>query len=166
MRRMQSQYRSKISLEMVYPPLLRKNVKPLTEDLESVSLPADRVSALERAAERPSERPTEKPPLEMMDLLVNEVEVTSSIPTPPLIIRCEKSTQTDPPPFISNPLERGPWNINSPIKDCPTIKQEPLENQQTVPKNIVLLVPNSPPLLKLGNDGFIIQPVTKIVVNK
>ncbi|GFY58645.1 hypothetical protein TNIN_199221 [Trichonephila inaurata madagascariensis] len=58
--------------------------------------------------------PEEIPPAEM-----NEVEGTSRIPTPPLITRWDKSTQTDPPPFILNLLERRSWNINSscPIKD-------------------------------------------------
>ncbi|GFX09128.1 hypothetical protein TNCV_4167071 [Trichonephila clavipes] len=44
-----------------------------------------------------------------MDFLVNEVEVSSRIPTPPLITRCDKSIQTDPPTFISNALERCPF---------------------------------------------------------
>ncbi|GFY68926.1 hypothetical protein TNIN_497391 [Trichonephila inaurata madagascariensis] len=83
-------------------------------------------------AERPSERPAERPPL--MDFLVNEVEVTSCIPTPPRSLVVTRVPRRIPPPFISNLLERDPWNINSPIKDsnperfqktlfcwCPTI---------------------------------------------
>ncbi|GFV23193.1 hypothetical protein TNCV_2943531 [Trichonephila clavipes] len=57
--------------------------------------------------------PVESPAEPRMDFLVNEVQVTSHIPTSPLIIRCDKSIQTDTPAPISNPLERGP--SNSPI---------------------------------------------------
>ncbi|GFX42240.1 hypothetical protein TNCV_4310751 [Trichonephila clavipes] len=56
--------------------------------------------------------PTECPVKPCMDFLVNEVDVSSRISTPPLITRCNKSIHTGiPPTFISNPLERNPWPL-------------------------------------------------------
>ncbi|GFW46588.1 uncharacterized protein TNCV_1936581 [Trichonephila clavipes] len=72
-----------------------------------------------------------------MDFLVNEVEVSSRIPAPPLITRCDKSIQTDPPNLHFKPLGKRP----------------------TREKNIILLVPNHHPLLTLDNDGFNLQPI-------
>ncbi|GFX09131.1 hypothetical protein TNCV_4167101 [Trichonephila clavipes] len=63
--------------------------------------------------------PVECPAQPWMDFLVNEVEVSSRIPTPPLITRCDKSIQTNPPTFISNPLERRP--LGTLFCWCPTI---------------------------------------------
>ncbi|GFS95420.1 hypothetical protein TNCV_409831 [Trichonephila clavipes] len=83
---------SKTSLEMV--ALFRAN-PPGKIDLRR-EFPLLKVYLLKR----PSERPAEISPL--MDFLVNEVQVTSRIPTPPLITLCDKSTQTNPQPFISN----------------------------------------------------------------
>ncbi|GFX10871.1 hypothetical protein TNCV_3196321 [Trichonephila clavipes] len=65
--------------------------------------------------------PVECPAEPWMDFLVNEVEVSSRIPTPPLITRCDKSIQTDPPTFISNPLERSPPGRKTLFCWCPTI---------------------------------------------
>ncbi|GFX38026.1 hypothetical protein TNCV_3836251 [Trichonephila clavipes] len=66
------------------------------------SPPAERVSLLERIPTSPAK----SPPLEMMDFLVNEVEVTPRISTPPLITRYDKTTQTDPPnPSFQTPLK-------------------------------------------------------------
>ncbi|GFW07725.1 uncharacterized protein TNCV_3918581 [Trichonephila clavipes] len=75
------------------------------------------------------------------DFLVNEVEVSSRIPTPPLITRCDKSIQTDP----SN------------------LHFKPIGKTTTRENNIILLVLNHHPLLTLGNDGFILQPVNGII---
>ncbi|GFX82809.1 hypothetical protein TNCV_1699281 [Trichonephila clavipes] len=69
-----------------------------------------------------------------MDFLVNEVDVSSRIPTPPLITRCDKSIQTDPPNLHFKPIGKTPT------------------------RDIILLLPNHYPLLTLGNDRFILQP--------
>ncbi|GFX32219.1 uncharacterized protein TNCV_1673271 [Trichonephila clavipes] len=78
--------------------------------------------------------PVECPAVPWMDFLVNEVEVSLRILTPPLITRCDKSIHTDPP----QPSFQTHW------KDAT--------------RDIILLVPNHHPLLTLGNDGFILQP--------
>ncbi|GFT34689.1 hypothetical protein TNCV_1536241 [Trichonephila clavipes] len=92
--------------------------------------------------------PVESPAEPWMDFLVNEVEVTSHIPTPPLITRCDKSIQMDPPASISNSLERGPWN--SPI------------NLGRFPKTLFFWCPNIILFLTLDNDGFILQHVNGV----
>ncbi|GFW87268.1 uncharacterized protein TNCV_4313911 [Trichonephila clavipes] len=56
-----------------------------------------------------------------MDFLLNDVEVSLSSPTLPMITRCDKSIQTDPPTFISNPLERRPLGRRILFCWCPTI---------------------------------------------
>ncbi|GFV47660.1 hypothetical protein TNCV_1708561 [Trichonephila clavipes] len=43
-----------------------------------------------------------------MDFLVNEVGVSSRIPTPHLITRCDKSIQTNPSNLHFNPLGKRP----------------------------------------------------------
>ncbi|GFY58548.1 uncharacterized protein TNIN_198121 [Trichonephila inaurata madagascariensis] len=110
--------------------LVRKCVQDFIEKVQGMRRVQSNTSLVARApVESP---PAERPAEPLMDFLVNDVEVTSRIPTPPLITRCDKSTQTDPPLFLSNRLEGGPWN--SPIKDsnpgrfqktlfcwCPTI---------------------------------------------
>ncbi|GFY63920.1 hypothetical protein TNIN_156051 [Trichonephila inaurata madagascariensis] len=90
-----------------------------------------------------------------MDFLMNEVEVTSRIPTPPLITRCDNCNKTDSPTLHFQPLGKRPMEQSNKRLTF-----------RKVPKNIILLVPNHHPLLTLGNDGFILQPVNKIVVNK
>ncbi|GFV20770.1 uncharacterized protein TNCV_2815191 [Trichonephila clavipes] len=76
--------------------------------------------------------PVECPAEPWMDFLVNEVEVSSSIATPPLITRWDKSFQTDP------------LNLHfKPIGKTPT-------------RDIILLVPNHHPLLTVG--GFNLLP--------
>ncbi|GFT15477.1 hypothetical protein TNCV_3264871 [Trichonephila clavipes] len=109
----------------------------------------------------------EKPPLEMVDpsVSVNTVEVT-----PPLITRSDKSTQTIFPYLHVKHLEFGKRCMEQPQDNKKlSIKQETSENsvQQTVSKNIVLLVPRNRPLMKLGNNAYIIQHtnVNKIGVN-
>ncbi|GFY55699.1 hypothetical protein TNIN_110091 [Trichonephila inaurata madagascariensis] len=88
-----------------------------------------------------------------------------------LITRCDKSTQTISPTFMSNVLDLGKsfWNNNRPIKT--------LSNHQTgtpripfnrlVPKTFVVGARQSSSH-ELGNNGFIIQPtnVRKMCVNK
>ncbi|GFS95415.1 hypothetical protein TNCV_409791 [Trichonephila clavipes] len=84
---------SKTSLEMVAQFKAKHPVE---------SPPAERISPAESPpSDRPSKRPAESPPL--MDFLVNEIDATSHILTPPLITRCDESTQTNPQPLISNP---------------------------------------------------------------
>ncbi|GFS47294.1 hypothetical protein TNIN_2171 [Trichonephila inaurata madagascariensis] len=90
-----------------------------------------------------------------MDFLENEVKLTSRILTPPLIIRCDKCTQTDSPTLHFQPLGKRPMEQSNKR----LISREFL-------RNIILLVPNHHHLLTLDNDGFIFQPVNKIVVNK
>ncbi|GFV57257.1 hypothetical protein TNCV_2822741 [Trichonephila clavipes] len=95
-------------------------------------------------------------------VFVNKVEVTPRIPIPPLITRCNKGTQTISPYLHVKHLDLGKSLLEQQQANkilCP-IKQEPLENP--VPKNIVLLVPSYPPLMKLGNNEFIIQPTIAI----
>ncbi|GFU25327.1 uncharacterized protein TNCV_2903541 [Trichonephila clavipes] len=76
--------------------------------------------------------PVECPAEPWMDFLVNEVAVSSRIPTPPLITRCDKSIQTDPPNLHFKPIGKTPT------------------------RDLILL--HHHPLLTLGNDGFILQP--------
>ncbi|GFY04951.1 hypothetical protein TNCV_2176071 [Trichonephila clavipes] len=53
-------------------------------------------------------------------------------------------------------LERDAWNNHRAIKDSPS-NRNPLE----VSNNTVLWVPRNHPLMKLGNNGFIIQPTNR-----
>ncbi|GFW07413.1 hypothetical protein TNCV_865851 [Trichonephila clavipes] len=91
--------------------LVRKWIQDFIEKVQDMCRMQSKTSLVERAPVKspPAERPSERSAEPLMDFLVNEVEVTSGIPTPPLITLCDKSTQTDPP-FISNRLERDPWN--------------------------------------------------------
>ncbi|GFU15953.1 hypothetical protein TNCV_2368791 [Trichonephila clavipes] len=105
--------------------------------------------------------PAERPPLEMVDpsVFVNKVEVTPRIPTPPLITCCDKGTQTISPYLHVKRLDlrkRLMEQKQSNKRFCPTIKKEPLENP--VSKNIALWVLSNHPLMKLGNNVFIIPP--------
>ncbi|GFY60201.1 hypothetical protein TNIN_385871 [Trichonephila inaurata madagascariensis] len=193
MRRMQ--HGSKPSLRMVYEAFLRAgaDIRPSVELAVRLSLP-ERIptppAEPERVPNPPAEQleiiptppsepermpnpPAERPPLEMVDpsVFVNEIEVTPRIP--PLITRCDKGTPTFPPYLHVKRLDLEKWLLEQQQANkrlCPTIKPEPLENpvQQTVSKNIVLLVPSNHPLMKLGNNGFIILPtnVNKMGVNK
>ncbi|GFY58550.1 hypothetical protein TNIN_198141 [Trichonephila inaurata madagascariensis] len=77
--------------------LVRKWVQDFIEKVQDMRRMQSKTSLVARV-------PVESPPVErpadpLIDFLVNEIEVTSSIPTPPLITRCDKSTQTDPPSF-------------------------------------------------------------------
>ncbi|GFT98844.1 uncharacterized protein TNCV_3792571 [Trichonephila clavipes] len=156
------------------PPAQPERIPTPPSDSESMPTPpAER----ERMPTPPAERermptpPAERPPLEMVDpsVFVNKVEVTPRIPTPPLITRCDKGTQTISPYLHVKRLDLGKRLLEQQQANkrlFTTIKQEPLGNP--VPKNIVLLVSSNHPLMKLGNNGFIIQPtnVNKIGVNK
>ncbi|GFY73642.1 hypothetical protein TNIN_440611 [Trichonephila inaurata madagascariensis] len=123
----------------------------------------ERISPAE--PERMPTPPAERPLLERVDpsVFVNEIEVTSS-----LITRCDKSTQTISPYLHVKRLDLGKRLLEQQQQAnkrlCPTIKQEPLENPvpQIGSKNIVLLVPGNHPLMKLGNNGFIIQPTNSL----
>ncbi|GFW07575.1 uncharacterized protein TNCV_3917081 [Trichonephila clavipes] len=92
--------------------------------------------------------PVECPAESWRDFLVNEVEVTSHIPTPPLITRCDKSIQMNSLNLLFKPLEKRPM--------------EQSNKSREIPQNIILVVPNHHPLLTLGNDGFILQPVNGV----
>ncbi|GFW27960.1 hypothetical protein TNCV_768401 [Trichonephila clavipes] len=100
----------------------------------------------------------ERPTMEMVDpsVSVNTVEVT-----PPLITRCDKSTQTISPYLHVKRLDLGKRRMEQPQANK-RLKQEPSE----VSNNIVLWVPRNHPLMKLGNNGFIIQPTNVNGINK
>ncbi|GFX18827.1 hypothetical protein TNCV_4143481 [Trichonephila clavipes] len=100
----------------------------------------------------------ERPPMEMVDpsVSVNTVEVT-----PPLITRCDKSTQTISSYLHVKRLDLGKRRMEQPQTNK-RLKQEPSE----VSNNIVLWVPRNHPLMKLGNNGFIIQPTNVNGINK
>ncbi|GFU86741.1 hypothetical protein TNCV_1294011 [Trichonephila clavipes] len=105
---------------------------------------------------------TQRPSLGIVDLsvFVNTVEVT-----PTLIILCDKFTQRISPYLHVKRLDLGKMRMEQPQDNKRLLfKQEPLE----VSKNIVLLAPKNHPFMKLGNNGFIIQPtnVNNIGVNK
>ncbi|GFW27979.1 hypothetical protein TNCV_768591 [Trichonephila clavipes] len=97
----------------------------------------------------------------MMDpfFFVNNVEATPRIPS--LITRCDKGTKRISPYLHVKRLDLGKRHMEQQqAKKRLSIKQEPSENpvQQIVSINIVLLVPGNHCLMKLGNNGFIIQP--------
>ncbi|GFS54582.1 uncharacterized protein TNCV_2749001 [Trichonephila clavipes] len=100
----------------------------------------------------------ERPPMEMVDpsVSVNTVEVT-----PPLITRCDKSTQTIFPYLHVKRLDLGKRRMEQPQTNK-RLKQEPSK----VSNNIVLWVPRNHSLMKLGNNGFIIQPTNVNGINK
>ncbi|GFS80741.1 uncharacterized protein TNCV_86601 [Trichonephila clavipes] len=101
---------------------------------------------------------SERPPMEMVALYVsvNTVEVT-----PPLIIRCDKSTQTIFRYLHVKRHDLGKRRMEKPQTNK-RLKKEPSE----VSNNIVLWVPGNHPLMKLGNNGFIIQPTNVNGINK
>ncbi|GFT68213.1 hypothetical protein TNCV_373411 [Trichonephila clavipes] len=95
---------------------------------------------------------------------VNTVEVT-----PLQITRCDKSTQTIFPYLHVKRLDFGKRRMEQRQANKKlSIKQEPSENpvQQTVSKNIILWMPRNHPLMKVGNNGFIIQPTNVNGINK
>ncbi|GFV24212.1 uncharacterized protein TNCV_2632161 [Trichonephila clavipes] len=89
-------------------------------------------------------------------VFMDNVEVT-----PPLISRCDKSTQTISPYLHVKRLDLGKRRMEQP-QAHKRLKQEPSE----VSNSIVLWVPRNHPLMKLGNNGFIIQPTNVNGINK
>ncbi|GFU55832.1 uncharacterized protein TNCV_2255251 [Trichonephila clavipes] len=169
MRRMQNG--SKPSIQMVYDACLRAEARPSVAERHSLSQriptpPAEPERIPTPLAQKPAEpekmppAEPERPPKEMVDpsVSVNTVEVT-----PPLITRCDKSTQTISPYLHVKRLDLGKRHMEqSQANKRLSIKQEPSE----VSKNIVLWVPKNHPVLKLGNNGFIIQPTNVNGINK
>ncbi|GFQ84718.1 hypothetical protein TNCT_207841, partial [Trichonephila clavata] len=87
----------------------------------------------------------------------SHVEVTSRLPTPPLMTRCNKSTQA-----YSSHLELGKRLLEQP----PFLPNKKLAIQPKPPTQpthtIVLFVPEHHPLLKSGMCRFILQPVKNV----
>ncbi|GFQ99949.1 hypothetical protein TNCT_219761 [Trichonephila clavata] len=104
-------------------------------------------------------------PLEKVDPSVlmtgAHVEVTSRLPTPPLMTRCNKSTQA-----YSSHLELGKRLLEQP----PFLPNKKLAIQPKTPTQpthtIVLFVPDHHPMLKSGMCRFILQPHPVKNVNK
>ncbi|GFT80154.1 uncharacterized protein TNCV_2241301 [Trichonephila clavipes] len=148
MRRMKNG--SKPSIQMVYEACLRAKATPsVAERLYLPERPAEPERITTPSAQRPERIPTphvelerpaeplrmspaepERPPMEMVDLSVsvNTVEVT-----PPLITRCDKSTQTISPYLYVKRLDLGKRRMEQPQANK-RLKQEPSE----VSNNIVL----------------------------
>ncbi|GFQ96276.1 hypothetical protein TNCT_195961, partial [Trichonephila clavata] len=134
---------------------------------KSVSPPAKSVSPPAKSASPPAKRLVEslpeKPvtPLERVDPSVlmtgAHVEVTSRLPTPPLMTRCNKSTQA-----YSSHLELGKRLLEQP----PFLPNKKLAIQPKTPTQpihtIVLFVPEHHPLLKSGMCRFILHPVKNV----
>ncbi|GFR12799.1 multiple RNA-binding domain-containing protein 1 [Trichonephila clavata] len=120
---------------------------------KSVSPPAKRL--VESLPERPVT------PLERVDPSVlmtgAHVEVTSHLPTPPLMTRCNKSTQA-----YSSHLELGKRLLEQP----PFLPNKKLAIQPKTPAQpihtIVLFVPDHHPLLKSGMCRSILHPVKNV----
>ncbi|GFT34649.1 hypothetical protein TNCV_1535911 [Trichonephila clavipes] len=130
--------------------LARKWVQDFIEKVQDMRRMPSKTSLVARVPVKslPAERPSERPAEPLMDFLVNEVDVTSRIPTPSLITRCHKSTQTDPPTFHFKSLgKRSMEQCNKRLKS------------REVSKSIILLVHNHHPLFTLGNQGFILHHV-------
>ncbi|GFR15411.1 hypothetical protein TNCT_64161 [Trichonephila clavata] len=122
--------------------------KSVSPPAKSASPPAKRVSPpAKRLVESLPERPVT--PLERVDPSVlrtgAHVEVTSRLPTPPLMTRCNKSTQA-----YSSHLELGKRLLEQP----PILPNKKLAIQPKTPAQpihtIVLFVPDNHPMLKSG----------------
>ncbi|GFT62209.1 uncharacterized protein TNCV_639691 [Trichonephila clavipes] len=98
----------------------------------------------------------ERPLLVDPSVFMDNVEVT-----PPLIPRCDKGTQTLSPYLHVKRLDLGKRRMEQPLASK-TLQQEPSE----VSNNIVLWVPRNHLLMKLGNNGFLIQPTNVNGINK
>ncbi|GFQ84357.1 hypothetical protein TNCT_584661 [Trichonephila clavata] len=85
------------------------------------------------------------------------VEVTSRLPTSPLMTRCNKSTQA-----YSSHLELGKRLLEQP----PFLPNKKLAIQPKTPAQpthtIVLFVPDHHPMLKSGMCRFILHPVKNV----
>ncbi|GFQ72955.1 hypothetical protein TNCT_93781 [Trichonephila clavata] len=176
MRQMQSPNAPKTPLEIAFlnagvklePPQERATAEPETIPtplVESASTPveqsADKIPTppAERLVESLPERPDT--PLEMMDpsLLMTgaHVEVTSRLPTPPLMTRCNKSTQaySSHLELGKRLLERSPFLPNKKLAIQPKTPAQPTHS-------IVLFVPDHHPMLKSGICRFILHPVKNV----
>ncbi|GFR30441.1 hypothetical protein TNCT_279211 [Trichonephila clavata] len=143
--------------------------KSVSPPAKSVSPPAKSVSPPAKSVSPPAKRlvEPERPvtPLERVDPSVlmtgAHVEVTSRLPTPPLMTRCNKSTQA-----YSSHLELGKRLLEQP----PFLPNKKLAIQPKPPTQpihtIVLFVPEHHPLLKSGMCRFILQPHPVKNVNK
>ncbi|GFR32506.1 hypothetical protein TNCT_53851 [Trichonephila clavata] len=146
----------------VSPPVEQPADKIPTPPAKSTSPPAKCVSPPAKRLVEP-ERPVT--PLERVDPSVlmtgAHVEVTSRLPTPPLMTRCNKSTQA-----YSSHLELGKRLLEQP----PFLPNKKLAIQPKTPTQpihtIVLFVPEHHPLLKSGMCRFILQPHPVKNVNK
>ncbi|GFV27700.1 uncharacterized protein TNCV_4169231 [Trichonephila clavipes] len=125
------------------------------------NLPAEPAQRLERI-------PT--PPVEPERIHISPVEL--EIPAkpekppmdeviPPLILRCDKGTQTLSPSFHVQRLDLGKRRMEPPLAPK-RLKQEPSEGSN----NIILWVPKHHPLMQLGHNGFLIQPTHVNAINK
>ncbi|GFQ75389.1 hypothetical protein TNCT_712241 [Trichonephila clavata] len=148
--------------ESVSPPekIPRNPAKSASPPAKSVSPPAKSVSPpAKRLVESLPERPVK--PLERVDPSVlmtgAHVEVTSRLPTPPLMTRCNKSTQA-----YSSHLELGKRLLEQP----PFLPNKKLAIQPKTPAQpihtIVLFVPDHHPMLKSGMCRFILHPVKNV----
>ncbi|GFR10871.1 hypothetical protein TNCT_235181 [Trichonephila clavata] len=148
--------------ESVSPPekIPRNPAKSASPPAKSVSPPAKSVSPpAKRLVESLPERPVT--PWERVDPSVlmtgAHVEVTSRLPTSPLMTRCNKSTQA-----YSSHLELGKRLLEQP----PFLPNKKLAIQPKTPAQpihtIVLFVPDHHPMLKSGMCRFILHPVKNV----
>ncbi|GFR28092.1 hypothetical protein TNCT_288121 [Trichonephila clavata] len=150
--------------ERIHTPLVESASPPdkiPTPPAESVSPPEKSVSPPAKSASPPAKRLVESlperpvTPLERVDPPVlmtgAHVEVTSRLPTSPLMTRCNKSTQA-----YSSHLELGKRLLEQP----PFLPNKKLAIQPKTPTQpthtIVLFVPDHHPMLKSGMCRFIL----------
>ncbi|GFR23020.1 hypothetical protein TNCT_146541 [Trichonephila clavata] len=133
------------------------SAKSVSPSAKSVSPPAKRL--VESLPERPVT------PLERVDPSVlmtgAHVEVTSRLPTPPLMTRCNKSTQaySSHQELGKRLLERPPFLPNKKLAIQPKTPAQPI-------LTIVLFVTDHHPMLKSGMCRFILQPHPVKNINK
>ncbi|GFQ94040.1 hypothetical protein TNCT_625051 [Trichonephila clavata] len=154
-------------VESASPPVEQPADKIPTPPAKSVSPPAKSVSPPAKSASPPAKRLVESlperpvTPLERVDPSVlmtgTYVEVTSRLPTQPLMTRCNKSTQA-----YSSHLELGKRLLEQP----PFLPNKKLAIQPKTPAQpthtIVLFVPDHHPMLKSGMCRFILHPVKNV----
>ncbi|GFS80739.1 uncharacterized protein TNCV_86581 [Trichonephila clavipes] len=166
------------SMLMVYEACLRAKATPsVAKRLSLPERPAEPQIIPTPSAQRPERIPTppveperpaepqrmppdepERPPMEMVasSVSVNTVEVT-----PPLITGCDKSTQT-----IFRYLHVKRHDLEKRRMEKPQTNKRLKKEPSEVSNNIVLWMPGNHPLMKLGNNGFIIQPTNVNGINK
>ncbi|GFR05065.1 hypothetical protein TNCT_597771 [Trichonephila clavata] len=176
-----SEERATAEFEKIPTPLVESTSPPEKVPIRTEKIPtppAESASPPENIPTPPENIPTppakrlveflpERPdtPLERVDpsllMIGAHVEVTSRLPSPPQITRCDKSTQTN-----SSRLELGKRLLEQP----PLLPNKRLAIQPETPvqqpPTIVLFVPNHHPVLKLGTRRFIIKPNPVNNVNK